>query len=123
MGKTLQELRRVREVANRLNLGASAEARYLRSVVVELINVLTGDEDQRHPDIEQSGALHPPPDLLPAAVPARGPRAQEPAHAPYVPAPRPVRALTLEEAMAGHKKPEPSGLAGGPGPSAATKPD
>jgi len=98
MPATIEKLKETREIALRLNLGASAEARYLRALVVRLISDLVGD-DVQHDDLAQSGALYPPPTLLPAAQPAPGPQAQLPVHAPFAPAAPPRRALTVEEAL------------------------
>jgi hypothetical protein len=85
-------------VATRLNLGACSESRYLRATLIELLSALLGDE-VRHPDMEQAGALEPPPEMLPAAHAAPGPQAPKPAQAPYQPGAVPREAITMEEAL------------------------
>lgn len=109
MSTTIDRLKEVREIAKRLNLGACGESRYLRAVVIELVSALVGDEE-RHDDLAQSGALFPPPTMLPAAQPAGGPQAQAPAQAPYAPAAPPARALTAEEAIKAAKERAAKGL-------------
>jgi len=93
-----ERLKEIREVAGRLNLGACAESRYLRATLIEVISALLGD-DVRHADIEQSGALEPPPTMLPAAHAAPGPQAPKPAQAPYQPGAQPREAITMDEAL------------------------
>lgn len=95
--KTVERLRETREIATRLNLGACAQCDYLRSVLIEALSALIGD-DVRHPALELSGALHPPPTMLPAAAPAMAPQAPKPVVAQFQHAQTPQRALTIEEA-------------------------
>jgi hypothetical protein len=94
---TQERLRNTRDIAMRLNLGACSQCDYLRSVVVELLSDLIGD-DVRHASLELSGAMHPPPTLMQAAAPTLGPQSPKPVVAPFAAAAPPQRALTIEQA-------------------------